>query len=132
MAPFRHCGVRSIYVGGGDGAPVLTTYKYMEPTTPGGPRGTVVSKDRALNALMDRMVINLVRYVQAFRHVRITKLVSEFCHDDNGRLWFVYTSEALTAQVPTVAVHHGKTATAGQSEAHVPSFLARCSLCWRC
>jgi hypothetical protein len=90
----------SVYLGGADGNPILTTYKYMDMVAGStGARPTVISNAQHVNHIMDRMVRAVVRYVEAYRQLRITKMVTEFCQDDNGRIWLVYTSEVLTVPV---------------------------------
>lgn len=103
---------RSVYAGAMDGSLVVMSYKYADAVRveegSTGPRPLVSSKVQAINDLMERMTRNVIRFIQSNRGVRVTKLIAEFCHDDNGRLWLCSISELLTVPLPKPVQNSGK------------------------
>jgi hypothetical protein len=98
-ANYRH--EFSVYGGVGDGSPVSTSYRYADatvadPASKGAARPVVLSRVQHVNEIMEAITNNAVRFIESSRKVRVTKFVAEFCHDVNGRVWLVNTSEVLT------------------------------------
>lgn len=100
---FRH--EYSIYMGGKDAAVVSVTHKYTAALPVGGTDPTesdpdaldmVPSKDTRVNTALDKMTRELVRFVENHKKVKVTKVVCEYCVDDNHLPWLVCTSEFLT------------------------------------
>ena len=78
----------------------MRSFRYMYSSKgESGTASTVTSQDKTSNSKMDSTVLRVVRFLEASAGVRVVKMKTDFCLDENEKLWLVYVSSCATVTV---------------------------------